>query len=504
MIPGAGQEPAVDSSNRTPATRLRVTGAHSPAVRYFLALLALALVSGIGAFLWYRQASQPAHDGTFTVAGLSAAVGIVRDAEGVPHIAATSEADALFALGYAHAQDRLWQIDFNRRIVQGRLSEVVGPAGLDTDRFLRTLGLYRTALAITSNLDAETRAMLDAYAAGINGYLSTRKGPLPPEFLMTRAPVPADWTAADSVAWSLLMALDLSRTWQNELARLRLSTRLTKAEIDDFRPPYPGDAPLVAADYVALYRDTGLLAATTKSGATSIVSQATRLAALDVVHPFGDGDGIGSNNWVVAGARSASGHPMLANDPHLGLTTPSIWYFARLSAPGLEVFGATFPGLPYVVLGRNAAVAWGATNTGPDVQDFYIERINPGDPNEYQTPEGFAKFDVREEIIKVKGEDDVRLAVRGTRHGPVLSDALEDVAHVDVRRLRARVALERPRAAGPHPARDPPHQSGPVRRRIRRSHARLDDRAAELRVRRHGRAHRAHRPRPHPRAAIGQ
>lgn len=395
-----------------------------------LSLLVLALVAGFGVFLWYRQASQPTHEGAFTVAGLTAPVTITRDTEGVPHIAARSEADALFALGYSHAQDRLWQIDFNRRIAQGRLSEVAGPAALDTDRLMRTLGIYRTALAITSNLDTETRALLDAYAAGVNAYLAARGGPLPPEFLLTRAPAPARWTAADSVAWSLMMALDLSQSWRNEIARLRLSAQLTKAEIDDFRPAYPGDAPLATADYVALYRVMGLLDAKATSGATSIpttiIGQATQLAALDILHPFGEGAGIGSNNWVVAGSRTASGKPILANDPHLGLTTPSIWYFARLSAPGLEVFGATFPGLPYVVLGRNAHVAWGATNTGPDVQDFYIERINPGNAAEYQTPDGYARFDVREEVIKVKGEGEVKLSVRSTRHGPVLSDALKD------------------------------------------------------------------------------
>jgi hypothetical protein len=150
------------------------------------------------------------------------------------------------------------------------------------------------------------------------------------------------------------------------MAELKTIKAVTKAEIDDFRPPYPGDAPLVSADYVALYRNLDLLDPPTKPGATSLVSQATRLAALDVVHPLGEGEGIGSNNWVVAGTRSQSGKPMLANDPHLGLTTPSVWYFARMSAPGLQVFGATFPGLPYVVLGRNEHVAWSATNTGPE------------------------------------------------------------------------------------------------------------------------------------------
>jgi penicillin amidase len=391
-----------------------------------LGLLVVLTVAGTGLFLWYRQASLPTHEGVFIVSGLSAPVTVTRDAQGVPFIAAKTEADALFALGYAHAQDRLWQMEFNRRIGQGRLAEVVGAGALDTDRFMRTLGIYRTAQAIASNLDAETRVMLDAYAAGVNACLETRTGPLPPEFLLTRAPAPARWSATDSVAWSLLMALDLSHSWRNELARLRLSAQLTRDEIDDFRPAYPGDAPLATADYVSLYRVMGLLE-NKSSGTASLFGQATQLAALDLQHPFGAGEGIGSNNWVVSGERSTSGKPVLANDPHLGLTTPSIWYFARLSAPGLDVFGATFPGVPYVALGRNAHLAWGATNTGPDVQDFYIERINPDNAQEYQTPDGFAKFEVHDEIIKVKDADDVRLAVRATRHGPVLSDALKDM-----------------------------------------------------------------------------
>jgi penicillin amidase len=390
-----------------------------------LASAGLLFVTALGLFFWYRQASQPAHEGVFAVHGLTAPVTVTRDAEGVPHIAARSEADALFALGYTHAQDRLWQMDFNRRIGQGRLAEVLGAAALDTDRFMRTLGVARTAEAITAKLDAETRAMLDAYAAGVNAYLRSRTGPLPPEFLLTRAEAPAPWRAQDSIGWSLLMALDLSHAWRNELSRLRLSTVLTRDEIDDFRPPYPGTAPLAVADYVALYRTMGLLSGKPQTTA-SIVSQAEALAALNVAHPFGDGEAIGSNNWVLAGPRSESGKPIVANDPHLGLTTPSIWYFARLSAPGLEVFGATFPGTPYVILGRNAHVAWGGTNTGPDVQDFYIERVRPDNPDEYQTPDGYAKFDVRDEIIRVKGEADVKLLVRSTRHGPVLSDVLKD------------------------------------------------------------------------------
>ncbi len=390
------------------------------ALAFAAAVLAASTVAGL---VWYRQASLPAHEGERGVPGLAAPVSIVRNAQAVPFIRAQSEADALFALGYAHAQDRLWQIDFNRRVAQGRLAEILGPDAVDTDRFVRTLGVYRAAQSIAANLDAETRALLDAYAAGVNAFLATRTQPLPPEFLLLRAPAPEPWSAADSVAWSLMMAWDLSRSYLNELARLRLAARLTRAQIDEFRPPYPGDAPPPVADYVELYRVLGLA----RGGAAAAVEQAAQLAAAHPVAGFGEGEGIGSNAWVVAGSRTASGKPLLANDPHLGLTTPSVWYFARLQAPGLDVFGATLPGVPYVILGRNARVAWGFTNTGPDVQDLYLERVNPANPDEYQTPDGYARFDTRIETIRVRGAEDVRLVVRATRHGPVISGALAAV-----------------------------------------------------------------------------
>ncbi len=389
-----------------------------------LAQSALVLVAAAaGGFAWYRQTSLPAHEGERSVPGLAAPVSIVRDSNAVPVIRADSEADALFGLGYAHAQDRLWQIDFNRRIAQGRLAEILGPAAVDTDRFVRTLGVYRAAQSIAANLDAETRALLDAYAAGVNAYLATRTEALPPEFLLLRAPAPQPWTAVDSIAWSLMMAWDLSRSYLNELKRLRLATRLTRAEIDEFLPPYPGDAPPAVADYVELYRVLGLA----RGGTAAVPEQAAQLAAAHPVAGFGEGEGVGSNNWVVAGSRTATGRPLLANDPHLGLTVPSVWYFARLQAPALDVFGATLPGVPYVILGRTARVAWGFTNTGPDVQDLYVERVNPADPGEYQTPDGYARFETRIEVIRVRGAEDVRLVVRTTRHGPVISGALAAV-----------------------------------------------------------------------------
>ncbi len=384
--------------------------------------LIVVLAGLLIALLWYRGASQPQIDGTIKLAGPGAAIDIVRDAEGIPHIYAKSPDDAYFALGFVHAQDRLWQLELNRRIPAGRMAEILGPNAVDTDRFLRALGVRRNAEAIQANLAPETRAVLDAYTNGINAYLDNRSGPLPPEFLLTGAPAPAHWQAADSIGWQTMMAWDLGANWSQELLRMRLSQRLTLDQINQFLAPYPGDPVLPTQDFTKLYRE---LAGTTQ-----------QLAAVAKIAPPSYVDGMGSNNWVVSGALSESGKPLLANDPHLGLSAPALWYFAHLSAPGLNTIGATLPGVPSVILGRNDRIAWGFTNTGPDVQDLYIERVNPANAKQYQTPDGWADFKSRTETIKVKGQPDVQMEVRETRHGPVITGALPivDKAPIDAKK----------------------------------------------------------------------
>jgi len=379
---------------------------------WILLILLLLLAT---AACWYWRASLPKIDGSIKLAGLNAPVDIVRDAEGVPHIYAKSSADAYFALGFVHAQDRLWQMEMNRRIASGRLAEILGPGAVDTDRFLRTLGISHNAEGILANLAPETRAMLEAYTKGVNAYLSNRTQALPPEFYLTGAPTPAPWQPIDSIGWETMMAWDLGGNWTQELLRMRLSQRLSLQQINEFLPPYPGDAVQKTQDYTKLYRE---LAGTTE-----------QLRAVAQIAPPSLVEGMGSNNWVVSGALSETGKPLLANDPHLGLSAPALWYFAQLSAPGLNVIGATLPGIPGVVLGHNDRIAWGFTNTGPDVQDLYIERVNPDNAQQYQTPDGWAEFKTRTEIIKVKGHADVTLEVRETRHGPVITGALPIVAH---------------------------------------------------------------------------
>ncbi|GAB7546329.1 penicillin acylase family protein [Cupriavidus sp. 8B] len=378
-----------------------------------LTLAVLLLVGAFGAYVWYRQASQPQTAGTLKLTGLRDGVSIVRDRHAVPHIKAANAQDAYFALGFLHAQDRLWQLQMSKRIVSGRLAEILGPSALDTDRFLRTLGVRRNAEAILSQSSAETRAVLQAYADGVNAYIDGHKGPLPPEFLILRTR-PEHWEPADTLAWQTMMAWDLGGNWTQETLRMRLAQVLPVARINELLAPYPGDRPLRTMDYGNLYRHLAPLA--------------TAMARVEQRAPAGYVEGMGSNNWVVSGAHTRSGKPLLANDPHLGLQAPALWYFAQLQAPGLDVTGATLPGMPAVVLGHNQRIAWGFTNTAPDVQDLYIERLQPGSTQRYQTPDGWADFITRTETIHVKGAPDVKLSVRETRHGPVISDAAEPVA----------------------------------------------------------------------------
>lgn len=373
--------------------------------RCALAVL-LSMAGGLlGAYGWLAL---PVADGSLRVPGLQAPVRIERDASGVPTIRAATRDAALFGLGFAHAQDRLWQMETHRRIGAGRLSEMLGEAALPTDRFLRALGVRRAAEAQWRQASPDARAALSAYAAGVNAYVFGHMRARPPEFILLGVG-PEPWTPQDSLAWSLMMAWDLGNNWAAELLRMRLALKMPVERVNELLPPYPGDRPMPTADYAALYRGLGL---------DGSLGRQALLAA-----PESGLDGIGSNGWALAGSRTASGKPLLANDPHLRLSAPSLWYMARLDAPGLKVAGATIPGLPMVVLGQNEHVAWGFTNAGPDVQDLYIERIHPNDPSRYQTPDGWAPFEATTETIRVKDRPDVALQVRRTRHGPVISDA---------------------------------------------------------------------------------
>lgn len=371
--------------------------------KILLGVVLLLLLAVAGAWLWLQE-SLPKIDGEAQLKGLAAPVEVVRDAEGVPHIFAKSERDAWFAIGYAHAQDRLWQMEFQRRVAEGRLSEFLGELAYDTDRLMRTVGMARTAEAIVAKLDPETRGALEAYSAGVNAYLASDPV-LPIEFHLLRVK-PAPWKPADSVSWLMVMAWDLSANWRTELGRLRYAARLGREKAAQLIPPYPGDKEAPLPDFSALYGDLRPVAS----------------ALLEISPPTEHA--IGSNNWVVNGARSETGKPLLANDPHLGLQAPALWYLAHLSTPTFNVVGGTLPGLPFIVLGHNDDLAWSMTTTLGDTQDLFVERVAPDDPSSYLTPTGRAKFEVREEVIHVRGEER-RIKVRTTRHGPVISDVVK-------------------------------------------------------------------------------
>ena len=357
-------------------------------LRIAAALLLLVALAALGAYGLLRL-SLPKTAGEISLAGLRANVEVLRDRHGVPHIYASALEDAHFALGFVHAQDRLWQMEMSRRLGSGRLAEILGPPALDADRFMRTLGLRRAAEANLRHYDEETRRLLDAYAAGVNAFLGERRV-LPPEFwLLNVSPEP--WSPIDSIVWTKVMALDLAGNWRSEVLRMRLSQLLPTERIQEFLPPYPGDAAPKLPDLKAFY--SGLEKKPADRGFSRL-----------------DPDAVpGSNSWVVSGGRSASGKPLLANDPHLGLTAPPVWYFAHLHAPGLDAIGGTLPGVPGVVVGRNERIAWGLTNTGADVQDLYLEKLD-------------GPFTRIEEVIKVKDAAEVRMTVRVSRHGPVISD----------------------------------------------------------------------------------
>ena len=398
-------------------------------LRSLLAIVLLALL-GFGAFQIYVLKSIAPLNGHAQLIGLSAAVEIKRDASDVTHIHAQNPIDAWRAIGYVHAQERGWQLAFNRQVMHGELSEWLGEPSLETDKLMRTLGIIKAAQAQFDKLPLNTQKALEAYAQGVqSGYASAQWRA--PEFLILGINPSKDmkpWTAVDSVGWALMMALDLGGNWGNEFARLMALQTLSTDELWTLLPPYPGEARGTKVDIAALYQNLGVYAKPSTPQATGMANQQLLASStLDI----GVLEGKGSNNWVLPGNNTKSGLPLLANDPHLGLSAPAVWYFAGLHAPAgklpdgqthdeLNVVGATLPGLPFVVLGRTQKAAWGFTNTGPDVQDLFLEALEGKDS--YRTPSGQQNFETRNEVIKVKGKGDVAIQVRSTRHGPVISD----------------------------------------------------------------------------------
>lgn len=388
-------------------------------VAFGLGLIGLVLVLALGGgYLWLRT-SLPRLDGSLALEGLKAPVEVLRDEIGIPYIRATSTHDAYFGLGFVHAQDRLWQMEANRRLGSGRLSEVLGQRAIGIDRFMRTLGLYRLAQASFEVLSQGAREAIVAYTEGVNAYLKAHEGAWAPEYYLLRFR-PEPWRPADSLIWGKLMALRLAGNWRHELLRARLSSRLTTEQIEDLWPPYPDDGPVTLASPSPGSPALAPLRRLTLGGA-ALDGLANRL-------PPPSAPRSASNSWVLSAEHTDTGGPILANDPHLGFRAPNMWYLARVTAPGLEIAGATVPGVPFHILGHNGHIAWGLTNAMSDTEDLFAERPDTDDPGRYLTPDGRAAFALSEEVIRVRGSDAVTFTVRETRHGPVLLDAVAGAA----------------------------------------------------------------------------
>ena len=340
--------------------------------------------------------SLPKTNGRVRLACLERPVEVVRDRFGIPHIYASSRRDLVRAQGYVHAQDRLFQMELLRRFAFGRLSELAGTRTLDLDRLVRRLRLRWSAEREAAACDGETAALLEAYCEGVNEFIA--HGSLPPELRMARVR-PDPWTLTDVFAPGQVLAVTLSGNWEAELARMRTAARVGEERAKRLDPSYPGDAPVIVSP--ALVRDA-------QEEATLVRERA--------------GSGAASNSWVVAGSRTASGKPVLANDPHLTLAIPCVWHVQHVTWEGGTAAGVTIPGVPVVVLGRNERVAWGMTTAIVDTQDLFVERLHPDDPHRYEVDGDWVEADVVREEIRVRGRrDPVVEEVFVTRHGPIVA-----------------------------------------------------------------------------------
>lgn len=388
----------------------------------FRATVTLVLVGVLGFAIlwWFLSRSLPDYDGTFDVAGIAGPVEIVRDHSSVPHIFAATDADVFFGLGYAHAQDRLWQMTMLRRTVQGRLSELFGERTLPSDRLLRRLDLYGLARSSVEAQDRPTREALEAYSAGVNAWLQevndgARGRGAPEMWLFPQAIAP--WQPADSVAIVKLMALQMNPQLDGEVLRARTSLVLEPERLADILPDMPGEGVAALPAYAALV--PGVQA--------SYASASPR-------DPLFPNRGIAfagaSNAWAAGPTRSTTGSTLLANDPHLPLSAPGLFYLARLELASGGVIGGTIPGVPLILTGRNAELGWGITSSYLDDLDLYAEEVNPQDASQYRTPDGWASFRTRDSIIQVKDAPAETVRLQWTENGPVLAPEDFDVGLV--------------------------------------------------------------------------
>jgi len=375
----------------------------------------------LAAGVWLVRRPWPQVKGTLEIAGLAQPVRIVRDAFGIPNIYAKNERDLFFAQGYVHAQDRLWQMQFNRIVCRGALSSLFGKSVVESDQYMRTIGLVRAAEKDWALASPTTRSYLEAYSTGVNAYIDSHLKQLPLEFLILGIR-PQRWTPIDTIAWSKMVAFSMSQNHTLEIKRAHLIATIGPEAAQQLLPPYSeGAALIIPADvrsYAALARD--------EDDQPRAISHF--LTAPDQVG--------GSNSWVIAGAKTESGKPILGNDTHLGLSMPSIWYENGLHGGRFDCVGYSLPGAPFVVIGHNSRIAWGISNMCSDVQDLYLEKLDDeNEPARYQAAGGWENLQVIQEKISVKGGSDEWCRVLITRHGPIVNDVmdLEDGAPMALR-----------------------------------------------------------------------
>ncbi len=384
--------------------------------RILTGLLVLVLLVGISGYFYLKHTTLPQTTGRMTLTGLAQTVSIQREPSGIVHIQAQTQADLFFAQGVVHAQDRLWQMEFQRRVGAGRLSEVLGEGTLDMDKLLRTWGFYRAAEVAYTSLSATSKAAIDAYVDGINAYLATNP-PLSLEFqLLGFSPEP--WTPADVMVWAKMMAFNLTTNRETELKRHHLLAKgLSRERIAQLMPLYPENGPaLFSFAFERMLSLQGIVSVKSQKQAEALLAMMKRLPTFAGA----------SNNWVLGGSRTTSGKPLLANDPHLALGIPSTWHLMHLEASDYNVIGATLPGMPCIIIGRNTHIAWGVTNVGADVEDLYVLQ-ETDDGNGYLYKNQVKPYQIRTETIHVKGSPSVKLNVRETIYGPVISDVVEDI-----------------------------------------------------------------------------
>lgn len=383
---------------------------------YRLVVLAIVIaIIGGGGVYYLASRSLPTYDKSIELDGLTDTIEIVRDTANVPHIFGANDQDVFFGLGYAHAQDRLWQMFVMRRTVQGRLSEVFGADTLDIDRLLRRLDLHGLAQKSLASQTPEALSALEAYARGVNARIEEVNrdalGRGAPEMFLFSAPFAA-WHPADSLAFLKLMSLQLSGHITEEVLRARTSLELDDAKrLLDILPDVPGKAVIALPDYASIMP----------------ISAPNQVAGLSLpaLSPFPTRGLAGASNaFAAAPARSAAGGTILANDPHLGLSAPTIWYLARLELATGGVIGGSIPGIPAILTGRSAKLGWGLTSSYLDDQDILMEEINPNNPNEYRGMSGYIPFDTKQTIIQIKGQAPETITLRWSENGPILPQSL--------------------------------------------------------------------------------